>query len=189
MSSKQTLREEAIRFRNSIDPMSEDMDEFVSEFFEGLKPSAGQVVAVYWPRGKEFDTGQLSESLIKAEVICALPVIQKNSRELKFAEWNESVALVKGPFDVMQPEVNDKTQWLEPDIIAVTLRAFDRHGNRLGYGGGYFDATLATLRERKKVRAVGIGYSLQAVLFNLPAEPHDQKMDWIITPGKVQRHI
>lgn len=189
MSSKQTLREEAIRFRNSIDPMSEDMDEFVSEFFECLKPSAGQIVALYWPRGKEFDTGPLIESLIRAGFTCALPVMQKDSRELKFAEWNESVALVKGPFDVMQPEVNDKTKWVDPDIIVVPLLAFDRHGNRLGYGGGYYDVTLAAIRGRKEVKAVGIGYSLQAVLFNLPAEPHDQKMDWIITPGKVQRHI
>lgn len=185
--TKASLREEAIRFRNTIDPFSEDAEEFITEFFECLKPQAGQVVALYWPRGREFDSSALIERLLKTSVICVLPVIQKDSKELRFTKWDESVPLVVGPFDVLQPEVNDKTIWLDPDIVVVPMLAFDRHGNRLGYGGGYYDVTLAALRERKKIQAVGIGYSAQAVLFNLPVEPHDQKMDWIITPHKVQK--
>ncbi len=200
--SKKSLREEALRFRNTIDPSSEDVDQVVSEFFECLKPQAGQVVALYWPKGREFDTGPLIEALLKQEITCALPVIPQTqpspdggegstageeTKIMKFARWDETISLVKGPFDIMQPEVNGKTQWLDPDIVVAPMLAFDRQGHRLGYGGGYYDATLAALRARKPVQAVGIAYSAQAVLFNLPAEPHDQKMDWIITPHKVQR--
>lgn len=183
--SKTSLREEATRFRNSIDPFSEETEAVVTEFFECLKPRAGQVIALYWPKGKEFDTSPLIEELLKRGFVCALPVIQKDSKELKFARWDESVPLVEGPYGIMQPETHE---WLEPDIVVVPMLAFDRQGRRLGYGGGYYDTTLASLKARKTVQAVGIGYSAQAVLFNLPVEPHDQKMDWIITPNKVQRH-
>ena len=186
--TKATLREEAIRFRNTIDPSSEDTEEFITEFLECLKPQPGQVVALYWPKGREFDTGPLIDQLLKQGITCGLPVIQKDSKKLRFAKWDESMPLAPGLFDVMQPVVDDKTIWLDPDIVVVPMLAFDRHGYRLGYGGGYYDTTLEALRARKTIQAVGIGYSAQAVLFNLPSEPHDQKMDWIITPHKVQRN-
>ena len=185
--SKKSLREEAIRFRNTLDPFSEDVEQVVAEFFECLHPYAGQVVALYWPKGKEFDTGPLIEQLLKREIICVLPVIQKGSRELKFARFDESIPLEKGLYDILQPAITETTEWLDPDIVIAPMLAFDRQGHRLGYGGDYYDTTLAALRARKPVQAVGIGYSAQAVLFNLPSEPHDQKMDWIITPHKVQR--
>ena len=70
----------------------------------------------------------------------------------------------------------------------MPLLAFDRRGHRLGYGEGYYDATLADLRARKKVIAVGLAYAQQAILFNLPAEDHDQPLDWIITPQIAQRY-
>ncbi len=187
LMSKQSLRAEALRFRNTIDPASEDVEAVVDEFIACLNPQAGQVVALYWPKGREFDTAPLIEELLKRGVICALPVMQQGSRELKFARWDENTPLVIGPHDIRQPQVSDDTVWLEPDIVVTPMLAFDRQGHRLGYGGGYYDATLAALRARKDVKAVGIGYSAQAVLFNLPSEPHDQKMDWIITPHKVQR--
>ncbi|MFN3827502.1 MAG: 5-formyltetrahydrofolate cyclo-ligase [Micavibrio sp.] len=185
---KQALRQEALRFRDTLDPFAEDTELVVSEFFECLKPDAGDVVALYWPKGREFDTGPLMEELLRQGFTCALPVIQKDSKELKFTRWDESINLVEGPFGVMQPPVTGETLWVDPDIVIVPMLAFDRHGHRLGYGGGYYDATLKALRAKKEVRAVGVGYSSQAVLFNLPSEEHDQKMDWIITPNKVQRY-
>lgn len=187
LMSKQSLRAEALRFRNMIDPASEDLEAVVSEFMECLNPQAGQVVALYWPKGREFDTGPLFEALLKRGVTCALPVIQPGTRELKFAAWSEDAALVPGPYDIMQPPIDENSNWVEPDIVVAPMLAFDRQGHRLGYGGGYYDTTLAQLRARRPVVAVGIGYSAQAVLFNLPSEPHDQKMDWIITPHKVLR--
>lgn len=188
LMNKQALRIEALRFRDSLDPFAEDTELVIEEFFECLQPRAEQVVALYWPKGREFDTGPLMDELLKKEIVCALPVIQKDSKELKFARWDESIKLIEGPFGLMQPAIDDQTQWLEPDIVIVPLLAFDRHGHRLGYGGGYYDTTLAALRARKVIQAVGIGYSAQAVLFNLPSEEHDQKMDWIITPNKVQKY-
>lgn len=185
--SKQSLRAEALRFRNTIDPASEDVGAAVSEFIECLAPQAGQVVALYWPKGREFDTAPLIEALLARDVVCALPVIQPGTRELKFVRWDGDTPLVKGPFDILQPVMSPENPGIDPDIVVVPMLAFDRQGHRLGYGGGYYDATISALRARKQIQAVGLGYSAQAVLFNLPTEPHDQKMDWIITPHKVQR--
>lgn len=179
-ASKDTLRQEAIRHRDRIDPGSEDSDYAAALFFEHIKPQKGQAIALYWAKGKEFDCGAIAERLLKEGFVCALPVIQKNKRILKFARWDDSVPLEEGPFGIMQP--GGKHKWVKPDIIIVPLLAFDRQGYRLGYGGGYYDATLAALRKKREVIAVGVGYAQQAVIFNLPREPHDQRMDWIITP-------
>jgi len=192
--SKETLRLEAQRHRDRIELLgqNEDPEHACALFFETIKPAPGQNVALYWPKGKEFDTGAIIERLLKEGIGCALPVMatDRDDKVLRFARWDESVALVEGPFKVMQPVVDEATKWITPDIIVVPLLAFDRRGQRLGYGGGYYDATLAALRAQKPdLIAAGVAYAQQAVLFNLPAEPHDQKLDWVITPQKVHRYI
>ena len=181
-ATKETLRREAIRHRDRIDPESEDADNACALFFENVKPQAGQTVALYWPKGREFDCGAITERLLKEGFTCCLPIIQKNKKILKFAKWGESVKLEEGPFGIMQPA--GRRKWAQPDIVILPLLAFDRHGYRLGYGGGYYDTTLAALRKKKEVVAVGLGYAQQAVLFNLPREEHDQRMDWVITPQR-----
>jgi 5-formyltetrahydrofolate cyclo-ligase len=184
--SKDSIRHEALLHRDRIDPREESAEEAAALFVETLRPEAGQVVASYWPKGREFDTLPLIHELLKAGVICALPVIQENSRILKFTPWCEGDPLVPGPFDILQPVSQN---WIDPDIVVVPYLAFDRRGYRMGYGKGYYDATLRDLRARRGVIAVGYGYGQQAVLFNLPIDDHDEKMDWIITPQKVMRFI
>lgn len=180
---KETIRHEALRHRDRIDPFSEDIEAVYKHFVRAVKPDSGQVIAFYWPKGREFPVAPLLDEMLKEGHICVLPVMQnENSRELLFARWEEGDPLAKGPFGVMQPEVNEKTEWLEPDILIVPFLAFDRRGYRMGYGGGYYDATISALRARKGIKVVGLGYAKQAVLFNLPIEPHDEKMDWVITP-------
>jgi len=85
---------------------------------------------------------------------------------------------------VLHPAL-EAAEYITPEILIVPLLAFDRKGNRLGYGGGYYDATLEHLRKDGNVIAAGFAYSQQAVLFNLPSEAHDQKLDWVITPQKI----
>ncbi len=186
--SKQTMRYEAIKHRDRIHAFNnEDPDEAADLFFEAVQPQPEQAVALYWPKDKEFDTSAILERLLKAGFACGLPVIEKGSRILKFARWRMDDPLVPGPFDVMQPQVNENTEWLAPDIVIVPLLAFDRKGHRLGYGGGYYDATLQALRAEGDLLAVGVGYAQQAVIFNLPAEDHDQRLDWVVTPLKAHR--
>jgi 5-formyltetrahydrofolate cyclo-ligase len=185
--SKEDIRQEAMKHRDRIDPVTEDPDEACDIFFESIKPDPSQSVALYWPIGRELDTLPLMERLIKAGHVVALPVVKMDERVLLFARYQEGDELIKGPYDILQPAINDKTELIEPDIFIVPLLAFDRHGYRLGYGGGYYDATLAALRAKKEITAVGWACGIQAVLFNLPREDHDIPMDWIITPQKPYR--
>jgi 5-formyltetrahydrofolate cyclo-ligase len=86
-------------------------------------------------------------------------------------------------FTIVLPEIMDNETMSfsqTPDIIVLPLIAFDRKGNRLGQGGGYYDRYLA----KSKALHVGLAYTQQEVP-NLPVEPHDQKLDWIITPKEV----
>jgi 5-formyltetrahydrofolate cyclo-ligase len=185
--NKEFFRPEAIRVRDNIESGINDADDAARNFFEAIAPVPGQSVALYWPKGREFDTLPLMHELLLAGITCALPVIQKDERLLKFAAYKDGDAMEEGPFKVVQPKISDSTIWVDPDIFVIPLLAFDRHGNRMGYGKGHYDATLKHYRAIKPVVAVGYAYGQQAVLFNLPAEPHDEKMDWIITPQKAQR--
>lgn len=179
---KKTLRTEARRHRSFIDSGAEDIDAAADYFFSSINPVQDQVVVAYWPKGREFSPYPIIERLLERGNVCGLPVSQEGSKELRFAKWDGKAELTEGKYGVLHPEVNDKTIWLEPDIVIVPLLAFDRRGYRLGQGGGYYDATLASLRARKEILAVGVGYGAQAVLFNLPVEEHDQRLDWVITP-------
>lgn len=181
--SKETLRYEAIRHRDRIHVFrNEDPEAVCALFFDAVKPQPGQVIAAYWPKEKEFDPGSILERALREGYACALPVMKKGEKVLSFARWQDGDALEFGPFNVQQPVAGEKTEWAEPDIVIVPLLAFDRKGHRLGYGGGYYDATLRALRQKKPITAVGVGFAQQAVIFNLPVEDHDEKLDWVITP-------
>ena len=176
---KEILRREARKHRSWIDSAMENPQAFVDRFIDSIKPEAGQVIAGYWPIGREIDPVPTMEALIERGHVCALPIIEKDTRALSFARWDKSVKLEQGAFGTLQPPAD---ALVEPDILIAPLLAFDRRGYRLGQGGGYYDATLADLRAKKAVLAVGLAYAEQAVLFNLPREDHDEPMDWVITP-------
>ncbi|MCB1592725.1 MAG: 5-formyltetrahydrofolate cyclo-ligase [Alphaproteobacteria bacterium] len=184
---KADMRREALRQRASMRADADDMEAFCDHFFGAVDVGEGLVVSAYWPKGREFNAGPAIEEILKRRAILGLPVVEKDSRILKFAAWSGEPPLVPGPFGVMHPPVDERTCWVEPDVVIVPLLAFDRRGYRLGYGGGYFDATLSGLRARKKLLAVGVGYAQQACLFNLPADEHDQRLDMIVTPQQVLR--
>lgn len=176
---KALLREQARKHRALNDTRDEDIEAATAFFFDTIQPNKNQIIGAYWPKGREFDPTHILDQALKQGIKCALPKVENNSRILKFMSWSQDEPLTKGTFDIMEPENGVE---LEPDILIVPMLAFDRKGYRLGQGGGYYDATLQHFRAKKDIQAVGVAYSSQAVLFNLPAEAHDQKMDWILTP-------
>lgn len=180
---KEELRREAVRARSLVPQLtSEEVKSFSKLFFETVDLEHNQVIGAYWPKDREFDICPLLDELQAQSIPCALPVIDGESRILKFALWHDGMDLVKGKFGICQPVVNEDTMWAEPDVFIVPLLAFDRRGYRLGFGGGFYDSTLAHYREQKDIVAIGVGYAEQACLFNLPTEDHDVRMDYIITP-------
>lgn len=140
--------------------------------------SAAPVVSVYWPIRSELNTRPLIEALAGDGYQVVLPVMHKVRHPLVFRDFAPGDDLVKGPFGLSEPA--DEKIARDPDIIFSPLAAFDRRGFRLGYGGGIYDATLAELRPKKKVVAVGVAYSCQEA-DHVPTEPHDQRLDYLMT--------
>jgi len=185
-AQKNIMREQAKRTRNMLNSLdSIAQKNLCQNFFDNIEVSDGVCVASYWPMERELDTSILMEELLDKGIKVALPIVEKGSRILKFAEWSNDTPMSIGVYKIPQPLIDDNTVWLEPDLFLVPMLAFDRQGARLGYGGGYYDSTLAEYRNKKEILAIGLAYAEQACLFHLPLEEHDQKMDWIITEQNV----
>lgn len=178
---KNAMREQARDVRSRLSFSLDDAEAASAHFFEAANPQPGQIVAAYWPKGKEFDVRIIIEDCLKKGLAVALPIVTEG-RVMDFALWRDGEPLVNNRFNIPEPE---KREMVVPDIVIVPFLAFDRRGYRLGYGGGYYDATLEALRARKEIVAAGVGYGEQAVLFNLPIDEHDQRLDLVITPKGV----
>lgn len=182
MSAKDDIRQYAKRHRDEMLKEEGASDAAASVFFEALSLTRGQCVSVYFPIGSEFDPSPIVERLWSQNIKVALPSIQGAAQPLKFLEWSKDCQLQKAGFGTYEPQDAVKC---DPDIIVVPLLAFDQQGNRIGYGQGHYDATLKDSRSRKDILAIGLAYSGQAVLLALPTEPHDEKLDLVITEQRV----
>ncbi len=106
-----------------------------------------------------------------------VPVIEAKGQPLRFARWTPDCEMTEGPFGARVPA---RIEWIVPEILIVPLVAFDRAGNRLGYGGGFYDRTLAGLRQQGPVLAIGFAYAAQEAA-DIPLEPTDAPLDMIVT--------
>jgi 5-formyltetrahydrofolate cyclo-ligase len=143
-----------------------------------LAENGRPVVSAYWPIRSEINTRLLIDALCARGFPVALPAMTAVRRPLLFRAFVPSDELVKGPFGLSEPSC-DKVA-LDPEILFAPLVAFDRGGHRLGYGGGIYDATLSVLRADGPIVAVGLAYAIQEAEA-VPAEAHDQKLDFVIT--------
>jgi 5-formyltetrahydrofolate cyclo-ligase len=148
------------------------------EELAGKAGLAFPVVSVYWPIRSELNTRALIEALAAAGYRVTLPVMHKVRHPLVFRDFMPGDDLVKGPYGLSEPSEDKPAR--DPDILFSPLAAFDRHGFRLGYGGGIYDATLTQLRARKPITAIGVAYSCQEA-DRVPTEPHDQRLDYFLT--------
>ena len=148
----------------------------------GLAAGAG-VVSGYRPIRTEIDPTPLMEALLAAGHRLCVPVIEGAGRPLAFREWAPETPMTEGAFGAEVPAGGD---WLEPGLLIAPLLAFDRRGFRLGYGGGFYDRTLARLRALRPTRAVGLAYAAQEVEA-VPTGPTDARLDAIVTERDVIR--
>ena len=110
-----------------------------------------------------------------------VPVIMWPDHPLSFSRWTPETPMVAGTFGAMIPEHND---FFEPEIVIVPLLAFNRAGARLGYGGGFYDRTLAMLRARRATMAIGFAFAGQEC-DDIPLEETDEPLDLIVTEAGV----
>jgi 5-formyltetrahydrofolate cyclo-ligase len=132
-------------------------------------------------RGSEMNPQPLLDALRMRGYHIALPVVKGKGTPLIFRLYNPGDELVLGAMNILEPTASVPA--VEPDILLVPLLAFDRHGNRLGYGGGYYDRTLAALRAQKPILATGIAFACQEVAA-VPVSSNDARLDKIVTEFK-----
>ena len=139
----------------------------------------GKIIAGYWPLGDELDCRPALEALSDAGAHVALPVVAGQGQVLIFRAWKPGDTLDQGPFGTMHPGM--PAAIVCPQVLLIPLIAFDPDGNRLGYGAGYYDRTISSLRAKGDLTAVGLGYDCQRVDV-VPVDTHDQPLDAVLTP-------
>ena len=180
---KLALRATLLDRRNGLCGRSGDASRrVIGNFVAGVPVEPGAAVSGYLPINGEIDVRPLLADLGARGHPLALPVVTAPRTRLEFRAWIDGAPLEDGPFGTRHPASDAGV--VVPDVLVVPLLAFDRLGRRLGYGGGYYDRTLAALRKEKSLLAVGVAYREQEVP-GVPCDDEDEPLDWVITDCEV----
>jgi 5-formyltetrahydrofolate cyclo-ligase len=180
---KSRLRRDALSRRDAIpvEVRQAAADTIAARAFPvAITPHA--IVSGFMPLKSEINPLPLMKRLAEAGATLALPVVLGRGKPLVMREWKWGEPLAEGMWGLRQPR--PEALEVEPDILLVPLLAFDRTGHRIGYGAGYYDMTIARLRARKTVTAIGIAFAAQEVAV-VPATPRDEKLDLVLTEREV----
>jgi 5-formyltetrahydrofolate cyclo-ligase len=147
-----------------------------NHFLQGVPLAPDDIVALYWPIPGELDCKPLLTRLMDSLQPVCLPVVLGEEEPLAMRLWEQGTPLYPSGFGTLAP--SEIAPHVEPDVIVMPLLGFDAWGTRLGYGGGYYDRTLAAIRKRP--RLVGLAFSAQE-LPSIPREAHDRPLDILVT--------
>ncbi|MBK0327518.1 5-formyltetrahydrofolate cyclo-ligase [Rhodobacteraceae bacterium F11138] len=157
--------------------LSDHLDALLADRFGDL---TGQVVSGYWPIKSEADLRPWMQRLTDAGATVALPVVATRAAPLVFRPWGPDAPMRRGHWNILEPDTEDT---VIPTIALAPLVGWDDDGYRLGYGGGYFDRTLAALTP--PAFAIGVGFQ-GARLRTIYPQPHDVRLDAIVTEAGLQ---
>ena len=175
---KQALRAQMKELRDELAARDPDAGETLADKFPlKLLERYGPTVALYLPIGSEIDPRPLMSKLIQAGAKLALPCVQEDGT-MVYRAYQRGDMLEKRKFGLLEP--NDEVPEVHPTLVLTPLLAFDRQGNRLGYGKGHYDRALTRLRDQGRVFVCGLAFFGQEV-DAVPAEPHDIPLDWVMT--------
>jgi 5-formyltetrahydrofolate cyclo-ligase len=183
-AAKIELRRSALAARNTVFAArgAAAGEALAAKVLQSLPSSAGKIIAGYWPIGSEIDLRPAMSGLHARGALMCMPIAGQRGDRLVFRRWAPGDRLEQGPFGTFHPSASAAA--LEPDVLLVPLLAFDSMGQRLGYGAGYYDRTLSTLRAAKPMSAWGIAFDEQETP-HVPAEPTDAKLDGVITDKRL----
>jgi 5-formyltetrahydrofolate cyclo-ligase len=183
-SEKRELREHA-RARRVV--LARELSDFagrIAEYAGNLTLFSGAAVGGYRALAEEADPARLLEVLGAQGCEISYPRIHSKAHPLSFHAPVAQEPWLVGAFGIVEP----RPDWprADPSVLLVPLLAFDAEGYRLGYGGGYYDRTLAHFRTQRAVTAIGVGFAGQEVP-HVPCEPNDQRLDMIVTEQGIGR--
>lgn len=141
-------------------------------------------LAGYWPMGDEFDVRPALAAALSRGWSCALPVVVGRDAPLVFRSWRPGDGLERGGFGTLVPH-RDRPE-IVPRVVLVPLLGFDARGFRIGYGGGYYDHSLARLRALGDIDAIGIAFAGQEIEA-VPTDGFDQGLDALVTEAGLRR--
>ena len=174
---RKTTRAELLQKRAAV-PAADHLawNEIITGFLVSGFPMLRQMtVSLYWPFQGEFDPRYAIRRFREGGAVAALPVVVEKRAPLQFREWWPGVATSKGVFDLPVPE---GTRVVVPQASLIPPVGFDSRGYRLGYGGGYFDRTLATITPQPL--KIGVAFELSRLETIYP-QAHDIALDFIVT--------
>jgi 5-formyltetrahydrofolate cyclo-ligase len=177
LAQKAALRAQAIARRDSCDPALGAA--MAKHILHDCMPQPGTVVAGFWPLPGEIDIRPLLHALATVGYEIVLPVTPERGQPLTFRKWNIDDALLTGRFGTRHTEGAQMT----PDFILIPLLAFDAQGNRLGFGAGYYDRTLA---EHPAAFRLGCAFAAQE-FEQIPTSPTDIKLQAAATELGIRR--
>lgn len=140
-----------------------------------------RIVAFCWPIKHEPDVRAIVPRWVAQGALAALPVVVAENAPLAFRLWTPDTPLAADRYGIPTPT---RGEFVQPDMLLLPLNGFDGDGYRLGYGGGYFDRTLAAMFPRPL--AVGVGFEINRQPTIRP-EHHDQRLDWLVSEAGAVR--
>jgi 5-formyltetrahydrofolate cyclo-ligase len=185
---KNTIRKEALGRRDAIPPeVKRIKDSLIKERLFSLPEfGSARTVLCYASFRSEVETsGIIRESLVSGKKI-VLPKVDREKRRLELYEVRDVTELSPGYMGILEPSLTDErsTSLKHIDLVIMPGAGFDISGNRLGYGGGYYDILLA--RGGKETPKIALAYEEQ-IIDSIPSEQHDVKMDIIVTDKRIIR--
>jgi 5-formyltetrahydrofolate cyclo-ligase len=180
---KATLRREALARRDALsaEVRAAAAQAIAARPFPVAVP-AGAIVSGFMPMKSEINPLPLMRMLADAGAGLALPAVAGKGKPLTMRAYMFGESLASGVWGIREPGPDAREVF--PDILLVPLLAFDRRGHRIGYGAGYYDMTIAGLRARKTVLAVGIAFAAQEIA-QVPTTPRDARLDLVLTENEV----
>jgi 5-formyltetrahydrofolate cyclo-ligase len=140
------------------------------------------IVSGFMPIGSEINPIPLMRKLAGCGAQFALPAVAGRGKPLTMRAFAFGQRLVAGTWGIREPAPDAPEVF--PDILLVPLLAFDRSGQRIGYGAGYYDLTIAHLRARKTITACGLGLAVQETA-SVPTTARDARLDLVLTEREV----
>lgn len=157
-------------------PQRREWNSAIGPALRVLLPEArGTVFGLYWPFKGEFAIRPLLRELYDRGGCPALPHVAEAKQPLEFRQWHPEVQMEAGVYGIPVPK---DTPVVTPQVLIVPLVGFDSQGYRMGYGGGYYDRTIAACPHRPLL--IGVGYELSR-LDTIYPQPHDIAMDYVVT--------
>jgi len=180
---RRALRAELLARRNALelDARKRNAESVTQRLRAAVDLRAYSTLGFYWPIRGELDLRALARSHVEAGGTAALPVVVAKNAPVELWLWQHGAPMQRGFWNIPVPA---ERRVVKPDVLVIPLVGYDAAGFRLGYGGGYYDRTLASLVPRPFCIGVGLD---DAELETIHPQPHDIPMNLIVTERRVLR--